>query len=81
MGVREVLVAGLAAKSSAGATAEAPSPSGQPPPGFRLFDRRTTSTYTVLRYRSPTPAGVTPQALSASRLDDSYTVLRVPASR
>ena len=81
--VREIVVAGLAAKTSAGATATPPAPGGQEPPatGFSLVDSRTTETYTLLRYRSPTPVAIAPQALAASGLGDSPAVLHVPPSR
>lgn len=78
--VREIDVAGLAEKTSAGANATPPSPSAEPPPapGFALVARTTTSTYTLRRYRAGRPLRVAPQTLSAAKLSPTYALLVVP---
>jgi hypothetical protein len=71
--VKEVDVVALAVRSSTFSGAKPPprpAPGRQPPaPGFRLVEQRLTPTYTLLRYRSPTPALIPLPALYFNRLD------------
>lgn len=78
--VREIDVAALAEKTSAGARATPPPSSGQrpPAPGFALVARASTSTYTLLRYRAQRDVAVMPQTLAATKLSPTYAILIVP---
>ena len=70
--VREVDVAALPARSSTFTGLSLPPrglPKAPPGPGLTLVERRFTRTYTLLRYRSPTPAPVTVGGLINARLD------------
>src|SRR5919201_1687111 len=71
--VREVDLVAMAARSGTFASAKPPpraAPSRQPPAaGFRLVEQRYTRTYTLLRYRSATPALIPLPALYFNRLD------------
>jgi mannosyltransferase len=71
--VKEVDIVALAVRSGTFSGAKPPprpAPSRQPPaPGFHLVEQRLTSTYTLLRYRSATPAVIPLPALYFNRLD------------
>jgi 4-amino-4-deoxy-L-arabinose transferase-like glycosyltransferase len=70
--VREVDLAALPVRG-AGLTSAASPPRTVPPsppaPGMKLVERKFTDTYTLLRYRSPTPVPVSLGTLFAFRLD------------
>jgi mannosyltransferase len=71
--VKEVDIVALAVRSGTFSGAKPPprpAPGRQPPaPGFHLVEQRLTSTYTLLRYRSATPALIPLPALYFNRLD------------
>jgi len=70
--VREVDEIALAVRDNTFSGAKIPPrPPNHPPPapGFKLVEQRFTPTYTLLRYRSPTPGVIPPPALYFNRLD------------
>ena len=71
--MKEVDIVGMAVRSSTFAGAKPPprpAPGRQPPaPGFHLVEQKLTRTYTLLRYRSATPALIPLPALYFNRLD------------
>lgn len=68
---QEIAVISLATEGIQGTGARhppAPAPAAGPPPGFRLVERRSAETYTLLRYRSDAVQQVDERALSRMRL-------------
>jgi hypothetical protein len=79
--VSEVLLAGVAVKSSAGEGAEPPRPEPPPDvPGFSLAQTELADTYTLYRYTAPEPVEVRPDQLAGITLGVPGSVLVVPAA-
>jgi hypothetical protein len=75
--VREIDVVALPHQVTGAGMGTPPRPPGPlpVPAGFRLTRAITARTYTVLIYRSGTPAVVTPQSLAADHLGTTSFVL------
>jgi 4-amino-4-deoxy-L-arabinose transferase-like glycosyltransferase len=71
LSVREVDLVALPVRSAGLTQAEKPPRTVPPPPapGMVLVERRFAKTYSLVRYRSPTPVGVTVGGLLGERLD------------
>jgi hypothetical protein len=72
LSVREVDLVALPVRNAGLTRATLPPrtvPANPPAPGMQLVERRFTETYSLVRYRSPTPVGVTISGLVAERLD------------
>jgi mannosyltransferase len=71
--VRELDIVAIPVQVTGSGIAAPPRPSAPlpVPAGFRLFRAVYAGTYTVLRYRSPTPARLAPAALGADHLGSS----------
>jgi mannosyltransferase len=78
--VREILLAGAAAKATPGERAVPPRPEPPALPGFRLVGRELNSTYTLYRYRAPRPVEVRPETIATARLSEPSSVLIVAPS-
>jgi hypothetical protein len=72
LSVQEIDLAALPIRGAGLTSAAAPPrtvPASPPAPGMTLVERRFTKTYTLLRYRSPAPVGVSIAQLLTERLD------------